>query len=203
MDPDLAGIEHPQSEDVAILDRAGPDDLGKVGQPDTQKLAGFSALERLDALGLADNTILIFMTDNGTAAGAKFNGLDSEAVAGFNAGMRGKKASYYEGGHRVPFLVAWPSGGVGDGDESTPGRSDENLIGLQDLYATFAAILDEPLPNLREGEKGAEDSVNTLAAWQGEPGNAEAARSILLHRAHLNSLASSGDYQQHMEQRPA
>ena len=44
---------------------------------------------------------------------------------------------------------------------------------------------------------------SAMAAWQGEPGNAEAARGILLHRAHLNSLASSGDYQQHMEQRPA
>ena len=49
--------------------------------------------ERLEDLKLADNTVLIFMTDNGTAAGGKFDGFDSEALEGFNAGMRGKKAS--------------------------------------------------------------------------------------------------------------
>ena len=70
---------------------------------------------RLKELELADNTILIFMTDNGTAAGAKFQGLDSEAVTGFNAGMRGKKSSIYDGGHRVPFFIHWPKGGLTGG----------------------------------------------------------------------------------------
>ena len=50
------------------------------------------------------------MTDNGTAAGGKFDGLDSEPSRGFNAGMRGKKSSVYDGGHRVPFFVHWPDG---------------------------------------------------------------------------------------------
>lgn len=72
---------------------------------------------RLSELGLAENTILIFMTDNGTAAGAKFSGLDSEAVVGFNAGMRGKKSSVYEGGHRVPFFLHWPAGGLQGGKD--------------------------------------------------------------------------------------
>ena len=48
---------------------------------------------RLHELGLAENTILIFMTDNGTAGGGKFKGLDSEPLVGYNAGMRGKKSS--------------------------------------------------------------------------------------------------------------
>ena len=52
--------------------------------------------------GLEENTIVIFMTDNGTAAGEKV----------FNAGMRGKKGSPYEGGHRVPFFIRWPAGGL-------------------------------------------------------------------------------------------
>ena len=52
---------------------------------------------------LYDDTILIFLTDNGTASG--------EAV--HNAGMRGKKASLYDGGHRVPCLLRWPAGGIG------------------------------------------------------------------------------------------
>ena len=51
--------------------------------------------------GLAENTIFIFMTDNGTAAGARVH----------NAGMRGNKGSQFEGGHRVPLFVHWPAGG--------------------------------------------------------------------------------------------
>jgi arylsulfatase len=50
--------------------------------------------------GLRDNTILIFMTDNGTATGDRL----------YNAGMRGKKQSLYDGGHRVPLFVRWPGG---------------------------------------------------------------------------------------------
>ena len=52
--------------------------------------------------GLTDNTIFIFTTDNGTATGAKV----------FNAEMRGKKGSEYDGGHRVPFFVHWPNGNM-------------------------------------------------------------------------------------------
>jgi arylsulfatase A-like enzyme len=78
---------------------------------------------RLDALGLAEDTILIFMTDNGTAAGVhraggKKGGTPAGAEpawAGFNAGMRGTKGSQYDGGHRVPFFVRWPKGGIGGG----------------------------------------------------------------------------------------
>ena len=53
--------------------------------------------------GLYDDTIVLFMTDNGTAGG--------EAV--YNAGMRGRKSSLYDGGHRVPCLLRWPGGGIG------------------------------------------------------------------------------------------
>jgi len=56
-------------------------------------------MSRLKELDLEKNTILIFMTDNGTSAG-------------HDGGMRGKKGSEYEGGHRVPFFVRWPAGGL-------------------------------------------------------------------------------------------
>ena len=54
----------------------------------------------LRKLGISDNTIFIFTTDNGTAGGAQV----------FNAGMRGQKGSEYDGGHRVPFFLHWPEG---------------------------------------------------------------------------------------------
>lgn len=60
--------------------------------------------------GLAQNTIFIFTTDNGTAAGDSIN----------NGGMRGKKGSEYDGGHRVPFFVYWPEGGLTGGRDVNP-----------------------------------------------------------------------------------
>ena len=70
--------------------------------------------QELRRLGLEDDTILIFMTDNGTEDGAQCDE-QGHAKAGFNAGMRGLKISEYEGGHRVPCFVYWPGGGIGGG----------------------------------------------------------------------------------------
>lgn len=81
--------------------------------------------EKLDELGLTDNTILIFTTDNGTAGGDKV----------FNAGLRGKKGSEYEGGHRVPFFIRWPKG------ELTGGRDIDKLVAHYDLLPTFVELL--------------------------------------------------------------
>lgn len=96
--------------------------------------------EHLKKLGLADNTIFIFMTDNGTANGGKFQGLDSEVQIGFNAGMRGKKSSIYEGGHRVPFFIHWPAGGL------TGGRDSRNLAAHMDVLPTLAELCGIPIP---------------------------------------------------------
>ncbi|MEX0289216.1 MAG: arylsulfatase [Flavobacteriaceae bacterium] len=58
-----------------------------------------------------DNTILIFTTDNGTARGITYL-KDEEKHLGYNAGLRGIKGSHYDGGHKVPFFISWPEGGV-------------------------------------------------------------------------------------------
>jgi len=79
---------------------------------------------RLEDLGLAADTILVFMTDNGTAGGYTAN-------KGFNAGMRGTKGSYYEGGHRVPCFLRWPNGPL------TGGRDVEPLCAHIDLLPTL------------------------------------------------------------------
>ena len=59
-------------------------------------------LQRLAALGIADDTSVIFTSDHGTAAG-----YDPATGDGFNAGRRGIKGSVYDGGHRVPFFLRW------------------------------------------------------------------------------------------------
>lgn len=64
---------------------------------------------QLEEEGILDDTILIFMTDNG---GSGCGPVDEEEfiVRSYNAGMRGIKASYYDGGHRVPFMMRWKNG---------------------------------------------------------------------------------------------
>jgi arylsulfatase B len=64
----------------------------------------------LEQESLADNTIFIFTTDNGTKCGDKV----------FNAGMRGRKTSEYDGGHRVPLFICWPAGGLVGGRDVEP-----------------------------------------------------------------------------------
>ncbi len=90
-------------------------------------------VQRLDALGIAEDTILIFMTDNGTAAGFR-------SGKGFNGGMRGTKGSLYDGGHRVPCFIRWPKAGL------TGGRDVDILATHVDLVPTLIDLcgLEKP-----------------------------------------------------------
>ena len=72
--------------------------------------------DRLKQWGIDENTILIFMTDNGTSSGIQLDKKSFPTGKGFNAGMRGKKGSAYEGGHRVPFFIHWPDGELAHGE---------------------------------------------------------------------------------------
>lgn len=85
-------------------------------------------VEKLEAFlsqtGLGENTILIWMTDNGGTAG----------VPVFNAGMRGRKTQLYHGGHRVPCFVRWPAGGLrAPGDIAAPAEMQDILPTLIEL----------------------------------------------------------------------
>ncbi len=80
--------------------------------------------EYLRTNGLRDNTIVIFMTDNGATAGFNVH----------NAGMRGRKTMIYEGGHRVPCFVRWPAGGLRKAaDVNVPAQMQDILPTLIDL----------------------------------------------------------------------
>lgn len=75
-------------------------------------------LNKLKAAGLEKDTLVIFTTDNGTAAGvATTRGRDGQAPKsfGFGAGLRAQKGSNYEGGHRVPCFWRWPGGKIEGG----------------------------------------------------------------------------------------
>lgn len=111
----------------------------------------------LENEGLADNTIVIFTSDNG----AHWTPAD---IAKFghraNAQRRGQKADIWEGGHRVPFVVRWP-GKLEAGSES------DQLICLTDLMSTFAEVAEQPLPL-----RSAEDSV-VIPQFVGDAKNAD------------------------------
>lgn len=87
----------------------------------------------LKANGLAENTILIFCTDNGTQYGYQ-NGL------GYNKGFRGNKSDKEEGGHRVPFFLRWPEKGLDNG------KDINTLAAHIDLIPTLASLCGMPIP---------------------------------------------------------
>ena len=87
--------------------------------------------------GLAENTIVIFMTDNGSSFGRHY----------YNAGMKGGKMTLWEGGHRVPLFVVGPKTMIGEA------RSIDDLCHVQDLLPTLAAIIgaENGLPENLDG----------------------------------------------------
>ena len=82
-------------------------------------------LRHMEKLGISDNTLIIFTTDNGTASGA----------GAYNAGMRGMKGSEYDGGHRVPFIARWPKGNLGGG------KSLDGLTAHVDVFPTLMTLM--------------------------------------------------------------
>jgi len=103
-------------------------------------------LDDLDARGLADDTIVVYLTDNG----------GSTCNFGSNAPLAGTKYTLAEGGVRVPFLVRWPRGGWAGG------RDCAALVSSMDLLPTIvAAAGGAPTDGL--------DGVDQSAAWRGGP----------------------------------
>jgi arylsulfatase A-like enzyme len=111
-------------------------------------------LASLEKQGLADNTLVIFTSDNGCSTAADIPQLQK---AGHEPSYiyRGNKADLYEGGHRVPFLVRWPA-------QVKPGVSNA-LVGQIDFLATFAEITGASVP-----APMAEDSVSFLPVLRGD-----------------------------------
>ena len=113
---------------------------------------------RLDELGLSENTIFIFMTDNGTSAGYRRRADEGDPPS-LNAGMRGIKGSHYDGGHRVPFFIRWPAGGIGGGVDV------DRLTAHIDLLPTLIELAD-----LEPPQPIAFDGVSLGPLLEGRPG---------------------------------
>ena len=88
---------------------------------------------------IIDNTIIIFLTDNGSTMGYRY----------FNAGMRGRKTELWDGGHRVPFFISWPNGKF----KAKPGVEIPGLTQVQDILPTLVELcgLFKPTPKDFDG----------------------------------------------------
>ena len=98
-------------------------------------------LEKLDEWKLSENTLLIFMSDNGmTPGGAGVPGQDlAPGYPFFNAGQKGLKGTADEGGVRVPFFVRWPA-------RIKAGRDIDRIAAHIDILPTLAALAGAALP---------------------------------------------------------
>jgi arylsulfatase A-like enzyme len=123
-------------------------------------------LRALEQGKLADNTLVIFTSDNG----ANWRPEDKARFTHrANANWRGEKADIWEGGHRVPFIARWPG-------QVRPGASSDELGCLTDLMATAAGITGAALP-----KNAAEDSYSLLPALTGKP--AKPIREAIVHHS--------------------
>jgi arylsulfatase A-like enzyme len=115
---DLKKFEGHPRQQLAAMTWSMDENIGKV-------------MTKLQTEGLAENTLIFFLSDNGGAA-------NNQSDCGPLKGWKGNK---FEGGHRVPFLVSWnrkiPSGQTFDG-----------LTSALDIFATAAAVAEVDLPKL-------------------------------------------------------
>ncbi|WOI09841.1 arylsulfatase [Thalassospira lucentensis] len=110
-------------------------------------------VNKLDELGLKDNTIVFWTTDNGAWQ-------DVYPDAGYTP-FRGTKGTVREGGNRVPAIVRWPG-------HVEPDTKSAAVVGGLDLMATFASVAGIELPKEdREGEPIIFDSYDMTPVWEG------------------------------------
>jgi len=124
-------------------------------------------IKTLDRLGIADNTLVMFSSDNGPETTSVVNMRKDYAHDGARP-WRGMKRDQWEGGHRIP-IARWPA-------KIKSGSITDQMTSLTDIMATCAAIVGAELPN-----NAAEDSYNMLPVLLGRKSN-EPVRKYLIQQ---------------------
>ena len=132
-------------------------------------------LDKLDELGLKDNTLVIFSSDNGPVYDDGYEDGAVEDRNGHDAAgpLRGGKYSRFEGGTRVPMLVRWPG-------KVEPKTTSDALFSQVDLLASLASLVDEKLD-----EEAGPDSFDTLDVLLGK---SDSGREYLVEQGNGLSL---------------
>jgi arylsulfatase A-like enzyme len=143
-------------------------------------------LKKLDDLGVAENTIVIFTSDNGAM------------VAWFpDAGttpFRGEKATTWEGGVRVPMLIRWPARIKG-------GKISNGIQTNEDIFTTLAAAAGEGdvVTKLKKSHKVQIDGVNNIAHWTGDAPSER--NTVFYYNESKLTALRIGNWKSHFEQR--
>jgi len=148
-------LNSPHTPIVPSKEWMGKSGLGNYGDfvMETDWAVG-EVMKALERKGIADNTLLIFTSDNGCSPAAGITKLEEQGHHP-NYIFRGHKADIWDGGHRIPFICRWPAG-------IKAGSKSDQLTCLVDLMATSAEIVGAKLP-----DNAGEDSVSMLPALRG------------------------------------
>jgi arylsulfatase A-like enzyme len=174
----------PISPNKAWLGRSG---LGRYADfvMETDAMVG-RVMDAIEQSGIADDTLLIFTSDNGCTpavgttdrVGGRRVGQLEEKGHFPSAQLRGYKADVWDGGHRVPFVVRWPA-------VIAPGSTCGQLACQVDLMATVAEITGAEIP-----QTAGEDSVSLLPLFRGE--NRMVRESLVHHSFHGDFAIRAG-----------
>lgn len=123
-------------------------------------------LKALDDNDLAENTLIIVTSDNGSHWTPSDKALFAHRA---NAGFSGMKSDAWEGGHHVPYVLRWP-------EKVKKGSVTDEVTTLTDLFATAAEITGQLIP-----DNAGEDSYSMLPAILGT--NTEAIREATIHHS--------------------
>lgn len=136
-------------------------------------------LAALDKQGLANNTLVLFTSDNGGVVAraqqrlGKFTAQAMDAGLKISGDLRGGKHTIFQGGFNVPYLVRWPG-------RVPAGTVSAEPISLVDTFATLSALTGVKMP---AREQAAEDSYNVLPAWLGKKTKAPLRPHVIVHSA--------------------
>ena len=135
-----------------------------------------AVMDKLDELGLTDNTLLIVTSDNGPVLDDGYQDQARELLDGHDpaGGLRGNKYTVYEAGARVPALIRWPG-------HVPAGHQSEALVSQVDIFASLGALVGAVFPH-----GSAPDSRNTLSAWLGKD---SAGRDYVIEQANDRTLS--------------
>lgn len=133
-------------------------------------------LDALERAGIAENTLVVFTSDNGCSPMANIEELIAQ---GHNPSgpLRGHKADLYEGGHRVPFVVRWPA-------RVKAGSVSDQLVCLTDVFATIAEVLGASLPS-----SACEDGISFAPVMLGESSSKGPRREAIVSHSINGSFA--------------
>ena len=134
-------------------------------------------LDHLQALGVAENTLVLFLGDNGSDAP-----LGHQHAVACAAPLRGKKGSHYEGGMRVPFIAAWAQPAAENQHQQrlpiAVGAVQSQQAAVHDVFPTIAGLagVQTPQDHILDGTP-----LDTLLTGQDDPSRTE---TFLMHYPH-------------------